>query len=134
METPLTSPRISTCWNWHLPLSVGLPGFHRASPSTPLDVAAMWCGIYRNMQRHQPVSVLSPLARRNQQRQQPVAGLKPLTYTPVRHVAGRAWDAGTLRLRRRMDERTSEMVTDAEPPEAEAAPRRPRPSARRAAA
>jgi hypothetical protein len=42
METPLTSPRISTCWNWHLPLAGGLPGFHRASPSTPLDVAAMW--------------------------------------------------------------------------------------------
>src|SRR4051794_8817228 len=43
-------------------------------------------------------------------------------------------DAGTLRRRGNVDERPSEMVTDAEPPEAEAAPRRPRPSTRRTGA
>src|SRR5690606_4734930 len=39
-----TTPHIfqtSVCWNWHLPRPKPkwLPGFHRASPSTPLDVA-----------------------------------------------------------------------------------------------
>src|SRR3954454_5771556 len=58
----------------------------------------------------------------------------PSPTDPARHVAGVRDDAGTLRYGVTMDERPSEMVTDAEPPEAEAAPGRPRRSARHAAA
>ena len=43
---PATSHR-----NWHLPAMRGLPGFHRASPSTPLDVSSYVRGTLAGLRR-----------------------------------------------------------------------------------